>query len=450
MKRLDQYTHVILIGIGGIGMSGLARYFNQKGLEVLGYDRTETDLTKALISEGIKVYYSENKLADDIDFDEEQALIIYTPAISKDSELVKRFKNSGLELFKRSVVLGEITKDLPTLAVAGTHGKTTTSAILAHILKASGIKLTAFCGGVLQNYNSNYIGDGEEVVVVEADEFDRSFLQLHPSAAVITSMDADHLDIYNTSEELISTFNEFSRLVPAEHLFVKAGLNLKAKQIGFEGNSDIYVDKISVQNGSYYFDLHTNQISLKGLEFKLPGRHNLFNAMAALSLAIDFKPELAKSFGKALSSFEGVKRRFNYIYKADDLVVIDDYAHHPTEIDAVHQAISEMHPGKKSVVIFQPHLFSRTKDFADDFAKSLSRFNEVNLLEIYPAREEPIAGVTSDFLLSLIQNSNKRLINKRDIQPRLNPANNEVIALLGAGDIGVEASKISKYLHEKV
>jgi len=450
MKSIDQYTHVILIGIGGIGMSGLARYFNQKNLIVLGYDRTETELTKALHSEGIEVFHSEKKLIKVIQDEKQKALIIYTPAISKNSELVNHFKSKGLELLKRSVVLGEITKHLPTLAVAGTHGKTTTSAILTHILKANGIKLTAFCGGVLQNYNTNYIGDGEEVVVVEADEFDRSFLQLHPSAAVITSMDADHLDIYKTSEELISTFNEFSRLVPAGHLFVKAALNLKAKQIGFEANSDRYVDKISIQNGSYYFDFHTDEISLKDLEFRLPGRHNLFNAMAALSLAIDYRPDLAKSFGKALSSFEGVKRRFNYVYQTSDLVVIDDYAHHPTEIDAVHQAILEMHPGKKVVVIFQPHLFSRTKDFADDFAKSLSRFDEVNLLDIYPAREEPIEGITSDFLLNLIKNPDKHLISKRDIQPRLNRANNEVIAMLGAGDIGIEALKISKYLHENV
>jgi UDP-N-acetylmuramate--alanine ligase len=450
MKKIDQYTHVILIGIGGIGMSGLARYFNQKGLEVLGYDRTETDLTKALISEGIRVYHSESKLTEDIDFDEKRALIIYTPAISKDSDLVKRFKDSGLELFKRSVVLGEITKHLPTLAVAGTHGKTTTSAILTHILKESGIKLTSFCGGVLQNYNTNYIGEGEEVVVVEADEFDRSFLQLHPTAAVITSMDADHLDIYNTSEELIHTFHEFSRLVPKGHLYAKFGLDLEAVSIGFEENSDVYVDKISIQNGSYHFDFHAGKESLKGLIFTLPGHHNLFNATAALSLAIDFKPELAKAFGKALSSFEGVKRRFNYIYKAEDLVVIDDYAHHPTEIDAVHQAISEMHPGKKSVAIFQPHLFSRTKDFAEDFADSLSRFDEVNLLDIYPAREEPIEGITSNFLLNLIQNPQKRVINKSDIQQRLKQAKNEVVVLLGAGDIGVEATKISKYLHEKV
>lgn len=450
MREISQYTQVFLIGIGGIGMSALARYFNQKGLKVSGYDRTETDLTKTLLQEGIEVVYSEiidNQIQN---LSKDSTLVIYTPAISKTSKFFDYFKTQDFEMLKRSVVLGEITKHLPTLAVAGTHGKTTTSAILVHILKANGIKLTAFCGGILQNYNTNYIGDGEEVVVVEADEFDRSFLQLHPTAAVINSMDADHLDIYETSQKLVDTFKEFSRLVPKGHLYAKSGLDLDAKFISINEKSDVQIENISIENGNYIFDFKDGEHHLKSLQFSLPGHHNLFNAAAALALAIDFKPQRASEFGQALVSFEGVQRRFNYVYKSEDLVVIDDYAHHPKEIDAVHQAISEMHSEKKSVVIFQPHLFSRTKDFAEDFARSLAQFDEVNLLEIYPAREEPIEGVTSEFLLNLIQHTSKHLITKNEIQNRIARAKNEVIVLLGAGDIGVEATNISNYLHETI
>ncbi|SDG68636.1 UDP-N-acetylmuramate--L-alanine ligase [Psychroflexus sediminis] len=450
MKETSHYTYVFLIGIGGIGMSALARYFNQKGLKVSGYDRTESTLTKTLIEEGIDVVYSEAVNDQIQNLSKEKTLVIYTPAISKTSKFFDFFKTQGFQMHKRSEVLGHITKHLPTLAVAGTHGKTTTSAILVHILKASGVQLTAFCGGILQNYNTNYIGDGEEVVVVEADEFDRSFLRLHPTAAVINSMDADHLDIYGTSQMLIDTFQEFSRLVPKGHLYAKSGLDVEAQFIAINEDADVRVGSVSIEEGTYIFDFHSGEHHLEALRFSLPGHHNLFNAAAALALAIDFKPEMANQFGKALASFEGVQRRFNYIYKSDDLVVIDDYAHHPQEIDAVYQAISEMHPEKKSVVIFQPHLFSRTQDFAEDFAKSLAQFEEVNLLDIYPAREEPIEGVTSDFLMHLIQHSSKQLITKSEIQERIARAKNEVVVMLGAGDIGVEAIKISKYLHETI
>jgi UDP-N-acetylmuramate--alanine ligase len=450
MKEMKLYKTVFLLGIGGIGMSALARYFNQKGFKVSGYDKTESALTKALVSEGIHVIYTET-ITDDIqNLDPATSLIIYTPAISKTSTLLKHFNTQQFEMYKRSVVLGEITKGKPTLAVAGTHGKTTTSAILSHILKASGVKLTAFCGGILQNYKSNYIGDGEDVLVVEADEFDRSFLYLYPSAAVITSMDADHLDIYTTSKELEDTFIEFSKLVPKHHLYAKSCLNLDAQKIAINQEAEVCVKDISVVGGSYTFTFKKGDLELKGLKLSLPGHHNLFNAAAALALAIDFEPELAQQYGTALASFKGVQRRFQYVYKSDSLVVIDDYAHHPKEIDAVHQAISEMHPQKKSVVIFQPHLYSRTKDFAEDFAKSLAEFDEVYLLEIYPAREEPIEGISSEFLLNLIQHSSKYLISKADIKDRIQRAKHEVIVLLGAGDIGVEAAKLSNYFHETV
>lgn len=447
MKPIQHYTHIFFIGIGGIGMSALARYFNQKELQVLGYDKTKTELTQTLKEEGIEVYYQqdikENVLKT---LPQEATLVVFTPAISSNSTLFNYFKVYGFDMYKRAFILGEITKNLPTLAVAGTHGKTTTSAILAHILKANQIKLTAFCGGILKNYKTNYIGDGEEVVVIEADEFDRSFLQLHPSAAVITSLDADHLDIYGTSESLTLAFHEFSNLVPKGHLYANVTLDMQAQSIAVNDSADYSIQQINIENGSYRFDFESKDVSLKDIQFSLPGHHNLFNAAAALCLAIDFKPSYAGRFAKALASFEGVQRRFNYLYKSDLLIVIDDYAHHPKEIDAVHQAISEMHPEKKSVVIFQPHLFSRTKDFADEFAKSLAQFDEVNLLDIYPAREEPIEGITSKYLLELIDHPKKQLILKNDIQNRIKNASEEVIVLLGAGDIGVEASKISKLL----
>ena len=447
MKSIQEYTHTFFIGIGGIGMSALARYFNQKELKVVGYDKTKTELTQTLEEEGIEVYYKqdieENVLKN---FPQESTLVVFTPAISSNSVLFDYFKADGFDMYKRAFVLGEITKNLPTLAVAGTHGKTTTSAILTHILKANQIKLTAFCGGILQNYKTNYIGDGEDVVVIEADEFDRSFLQLHPSAAVITSMDADHLDIYGTSESLTLAFQEFSNLVPRGHLYANATLDMEAQSIAVNHSADYSIQHIIIENGNYRFNFESKDVILKDIQFSLPGHHNLFNAAAALCLAIDFKPSYADQFARALASFEGVQRRFNYIYKSDFLIVIDDYAHHPKEIDAVHQAISEMHPEKKSVVIFQPHLFSRTKDFADEFAKSLAQFDEVNLLDIYPAREEPVEGITSKYLLELIDHPKKQLILKNDIQDRVKNAGDEVIVLLGAGDIGIEASKILKSL----
>jgi UDP-N-acetylmuramate--alanine ligase len=446
MKEIMQYKQVFLIGIGGIGMSALARYFNKKGLAVSGYDRTASELTHSLSKEGIVVMYSESIGTQIQNLTKDSTLVIYTPAISENSKFFEYFRKHGFEMYKRSVVLGQITKNLPTLAVAGTHGKTTTSAILIHLLKANGIKLTGFCGGILQNYNSNYIGDGEEVVVVEADEFDRSFLQLHPSAAVINSMDADHLDIYGTSQHLQDTFREFANLVPEGKLYAKSGLDLKAQFISIQEETPIKIDQISVEDGSYVFNFYKGDLLLEDLSFSLPGHHNLFNASAALCLAIDFRPELAVEFGQALKTFQGVQRRFNYIIKTDDLVVIDDYAHHPKEIDAVHQAITEMHPDRKRLVVFQPHLFSRTQDFAEEFASSLARFDEVLLLDIYPARELPIPGITSEWLLNLIPHQNKYLITKSDIQKRLKSAKGEVIALLGAGDIGVEAMNLKKLL----
>jgi len=309
---------------------------------------------------------------------------------------------------KRAEVLGIITKDSYTLAVAGTHGKTTTTAILAHLLKESGAKVTAFLGGISENYGSNLILEGNEVVVVEADEYDRSFLQLYPDIVAVSSMDADHLDIYEQANALEKSFIEFSSRAK-EHLLVRNGLPISAPTFGIEDDADYCAQKIKIDNGTYIFDLKTPKEIIKGLRLTLPGKHNLLNAISAFSMALLYGSPIA-SLAKALETFRGVQRRFSYHIKTNNLVYIDDYAHHPTEIDALNQAIREMHPGKEVLAIFQPHLFSRTRDFAEDFAKSLSQFDKVILLDIYPARELPIAGINSTWLLDMVTTKDKKLV----------------------------------------
>ncbi|MDX1603726.1 MAG: Mur ligase family protein, partial [Salinimicrobium sediminis] len=339
-----------------------------------------------------------------------------------------------------------LTKGHFTLAVAGTHGKTTTSSILAHLLQASGSHITAFLGGIAENFNSNLLLDGNEAMVVEADEFDRSFLRLAPNIAAITSMDADHLDIYGDDNTIKASFKEFASLVPEDgKLFYANGLPLEGVSIGIDDNADIAAVNISVKNGSYHFDLRTKDKTYEGFELSLPGKHNLQNAVTALAMALEFgaPPELLAG---ALASFKGVHRRFSYRIKREDLVLIDDYAHHPAEIAAVHQAVNEMHPGKRVLAVFQPHLFSRTRDFAEGFAESLSLFDELLLLDIYPAREKPIEGVTSEWLLKLVKNDKKQLVQKDQLSAVIKSKNVEVVVLMGAGDIGEEVEKIRKNL----
>ncbi|MGM0634488.1 MAG: UDP-N-acetylmuramate--L-alanine ligase [Bacteroidota bacterium] len=442
---MNQEKHIstyFFLGIGGIGMSALARYFNQRGDRILGYDRTSSDLTLQLEKEGIDVFYDESEAINQLQ-NETIAQLIYTPAISKQNLIFDYAVQHQIPLIKRAKLIGEITKNKPTLAVAGTHGKTTTSAILAHILYQSNIQMTAFLGGILLDYDTNYLSTGDDVFVVEADEFDRSFLHLQPTAAVITSLDADHLDIYGSAEELTRTFSEFANLVSGD-LFTSDEIEIGGKQIGFSPKLPIYAENIQIKKGAYHFDFVYEQIQLKSLQLNLPGKHNLFNAMAALSLAISYEPEKAINFGSALRSFNGVKRRFNYLLKEENKVIIDDYAHHPTEIMAVHQAITEMHPNENVMVIFQPHLFSRTQNFADDFARSLALFDEICILEIYPAREEPIEGIHADFLLEKIEHNSKKVISKTAILDVIKQSNCSVFAFLGAGDIGVEAKKVTK------
>ena len=450
MKSLENISTIYFLGIGGIGMSALARYFHANGKLVMGYDKTPTQLTKELQEEGIDITFKEevSKLSAQLK-DKEHTLIIYTPAVSKENLLYQYIIEHNFSILKRAEILGLITKDIPTLAVAGTHGKTTTTAILAHILKQCGVQLTAFLGGISENYQTNFINDGNEAVVVEADEFDRSFLQLSPNIASITSMDADHLDIYGSKNELENSFREFVAKVPnQEDLFFAEGLNLQGNSIGFSSDSDYVINDISIHNGSYFFNFKTPHEVLKEIEFSLPGKHNLMNAAIALAMAIKFGVDSAKA-KHSLASFKGVRRRFTYHLRTEDKVLIEDYAHHPSEINAVYQAVREMHPNKKVLAVFQPHLFSRTQDFANEFATSLSPFDAVMLLEIYPAREKPIAGINSKMLLDKIDNEQKSLIDRELLIDKIKEASAEVVLLLGAGDIGDEVQKIKIALNHE-
>lgn len=439
---------VYFIGIGGIGMSALARYFKFIGKKVAGYDKTETPLTKDLVDLGIQVHYDDDlELVPRTFLDANNTLVVYTPAVPKDHREFNYFMDHGFQVKKRSEVLGLITKDTFCFAVAGTHGKTTTSCILAHLLKETGTPITAFLGGISEDFNSNFLLEGSEYSVVEADEFDRSFLRLSPNVACVTSMDADHLDIYGNSEALHKSFQDFVQcLKPNGKLFVRKGLALEGITYGIEDGSDYCIRNIKVDQGSYIFDLDSPEASLRSVRFNKPGRHNLLNGLVAYAMAIQAgsSPE---NLAAALATFKGVQRRFSYQIKHSNFVFIDDYAHHPTEIDAAFQAVSEMHPGKKVLAVFQPHLFSRTRDFVDEFARSLSNFPSLLLLEIYPAREKPIEGVTSQWLLDKIISPRKKLIEKSDLISEIVAQNPDVLITLGAGDIGLEVPKIKKELN---
>lgn len=448
MKNLNHIQNYYFIGIGGIGMSALARYLKAKGKFVAGYDKTASSLIQDLKSEEIDVVFKDNidAIPQQILDNREDSLIIYTPAIPKDHHQFEYFNTQGFSILKRAELLGQISRNFFTMAIAGTHGKTTTTAILAHLLKETHAEVTAFLGGISEDIQSNLILKGEQVMVVEADEFDRSFLQLSPNFAAITSMDADHLDIYGKKEELEKSFKEFAAKVPNDgKVFVKNGLPLKGIKIGINDKADYTAKNIRIENGCYLFDLQTPKTIIKNLKFNLPGKHNLLNAITALAMAIEYGSP-TQGLASALYSFKGVRRRFSYKIKSENLVLIDDYAHHPTEIAAVHQAVREMYPHKKVLAVFQPHLFSRTRDFAEDFASSLSNFDEVILLDIYPARELPIQGVSSAWLLDKIGNTKKMLVTKSKLVDKIRESNSEVVVIMGAGDIGEEVDKIKKKL----
>lgn len=458
--NLNQIENVYFIGIGGIGMSALARYFKTIGKNVSGYDKTPTTLTSDLILIGITIHFEDNIALIPKDFYLENTLIIITPAVPKTHSEWNYFLERDFQIKKRAEVLGIITKETFCFAVAGTHGKTTTSSILAHILYESGADVTSFLGGIVENYNSNLIGNGKTITVVEADEFDRSFLHLHPNIACITSMDADHLDIYGDSAAIEASFLEFAdKVQDKSKLFIARGLPLDGVVIAIEDfNLDTTVPlsgirgffrafNIRIDKNQYKFDVQTPTETLLDLEFGLPGKHNLTNALMAIAMAKTFGTSTSE-IAKALLSFKGIKRRFSYQIKSESLVYIDDYAHHPTEINAVYQAVSELYPNQKVLAIFQPHLFSRTKDFIDDFAKSLSQFNQTILLDIYPARELPIEGVNSEWLLSKMTNKNKKLVSKNNLIEAIKKSDATIIVTIGAGDIGEMVDAIKNALLE--
>jgi UDP-N-acetylmuramate--alanine ligase len=436
--ELRNVQRVYLIGIGGIGMSGLARYFAHLGCIVCGYDKTPTDLTDALRNEGIQVIFEDNregvpKSFRDLD---DSTLIIYTPAIPKNSDILNFFQRKGFVMWKRSQVLGLISKSKFTIGVAGTHGKTTTSCMVAHILKDSGKDCSAFLGGIASNYQTNVLFGNNDIVVVEADEYDRSFLTLHPDIAIITSMDADHLDIYGDHAQLTESFKLYaSQLKPGGTLIHRKGLPLDG---GFTYSiseaADATAQNIRVDNGDFYFDFKSGDLTISDIKLGIAGLHNIENSVAAIKVALllDISADAIKS---ALGLFKGVKRRFEYIVKTPDHIYIDDYAHHPEELRAAITSVKKLYPNKKLTTIFQPHLFTRTRDFVDGFAEVLDMSDELILLDIYPARELPIEGVTSAMITDRMHLANKQILSKQAAIDKVRSEQPELLLTVGAGDI---------------
>lgn len=443
MGILDK-TYYYFIGAGGIGMSALERYFKSIGKTVLGYDKTPTELTSELIAEGIEIHFEDNIDLIPAEINQENTLVIYTPAIPKEHTELNYFFENNFEVLKRSEVLGQITKDTYAIGVAGTHGKTTTSSILGHLLKVADLDSTAFLGGIAENYQSNIISNGSKYTVAEADEFDRSFLRLSPKVAIITSDDADHLDIYGEREEVKKSFQEFASIVE-EQLFVRKGLNFSnAKTYGINEGADYDGVNVRIENGFYVFDVNTPNGTLKDIKFQLPGRHNMENAIAAIAVA-DYLGVSSEKIHEALASFIGVKRRFNR-FEINGKIYVDDYAHHPTELNAVIRSLKELYPGKKVLGVFQPHLFTRTRDFAHEFAESLSQLNELILLDIYPARELPIEGITSDWLLKMVDLEQKTVSSLSEAMEHIKSKDFDVLLTVGAGNIDTIVKPIKNWL----
>ena len=440
------YTNIYFIGIGGIGMSAIARYYNAKGFKVSGYDKTPSPLTEALESEGIDVHYEDN--IDFIPENVESTLVVYTPAIPKDMGELVYVQEHGYRVIKRSQMLGEITRGQRCMAVAGTHGKTTTSTLVSHLFADSGEGCSAFLGGISKNYNSNLLTAQNDIVVVEADEFDRSFLQLYPEIAVITSMDADHLDIYGDEAHIRRAFKDFASQVSGR-VIVKYGLDITSTDTKAEirtysyGNpaADFYAEIL--ENG--HFNLHYPGGVIDDCVVGIPGWVNIENATGAAAIALSYgiEPEKIKA---ALASFSGVKRRFDLQVKRPDCVYIDDYAHHPEEISAALSSIRNSYPQMKMTVVFQPHLYTRTRDFADGFAAALSKADKLILLDIYPAREEPIPGVTSEIIFKDVTSPEKVLLKRSELMDYLAGEKIELLVTVGAGDIDRFVGPIAEML----
>ncbi len=458
-SSMTDWQYIYFVGIGGIGMSALARWFKANGFEVAGYDKTRTTLVEKLEEEGIAI-----TLEDSIDTipasfldDSEKTLIIYTPAVPVQHQQMLYFRDHNFLILKRSQVLGILTKNLRTIGVAGTHGKTTTSSLVAHILRYAGVNSTAFLGGITQNYNTNLLLNEptdhlEEVFcVVEADEFDRSFLTLFPEIAIVTSTDADHLDIYGKHEAVLESFREYvSQIDENGVLFMRTGLELsgstKAEVLSYSLDSGVFHSRnITIRNGRFVFDFVYPDGVIEGIAMKIPGYHNIENSIAASAVAlhIGVAPDQIKA---ALETYGGVKRRFEYQLEEGGKIYIDDYAHHPTEIEAFLSSVKGLYPGRHVTAIFQPHLFSRTRDFVDGFAESLSLADRLLLLDIYPARELPIAGVNSEMILEKVTSADKQLVSKYKVLSILRDLDTDIVVTIGAGDIDTLVDPIRNQL----
>jgi UDP-N-acetylmuramate--alanine ligase len=446
---LDKITNIYFIGIGGIGMSALARYFHSKGALVSGYDKTRTELTIELELAGIAIHYKEdlNLIAKEAD------VVVYTPAVPLGHKELTYYRANSYNVVKRSDVLQWITENSFNICVGGTHGKTTTTTMIGHILRHSGYGGNAFLGGIAANYNSNFWSSEKNVCVVEADEYDRSFLKLSPDVAVITAMDPDHLDIYGTAEEVENAFIQFTRRVkPGGCLIAKHGLKrgneLKAANhftYSFdETNADVYASDVKVVKGSYHFNVIAKDWKIKDVVMNMGGLHNIENAVAAITVAKYLKIDDEK-IKAAVEDFKGVRRRFEYIIKNDEHVLIDDYAHHPMELEALIKGVRSIYKDKLTV-IFQPHLYTRTNDLADGFAASLDLADEVILLPIYPARELPIEGVESEMILEKMKLVGKKVLSKEDMQSWVEENKPKLLVMAGAGDIDVLVETVKQIL----
>ena len=474
-RDISKYEYAYFLGIGGIGMSAICRYFMSIGIKVFGYDKTESALTKSLISEGADINYTDSisSFPEVINQNINKTIFILTPAVpNKHSHLVY-LKEKGIGIYKRAEVLGMISNSMFSICVAGTHGKTTTSTLIAHLLESANINYTAFLGGISANYNTNYLRktngeslatNGREIVVLEADEFDRSFHQLQPDLAIITAIDPDHLDIYDTHRAFEDAFNHFANLIRTSEnteTSVKSGQLIIEEKLTLElthiigvnsyGNSPLSgysCQNIQIENGKFHFDFYEGQTFVSNFVCGLPGFHNVSNATAALAICHGMLRMDIEKLKVGIASYKGAKRRFEYVVDNTDFVVIDDYAHHPEELNAIIGSVKSLYPSKKITGIFQPHLFSRTRDFVDGFADSLSKLDELWLMEIYPAREEPIPNINSTWLLEKINLEQKSLVNPELILEKLNTSKPEVLLILGAGDIDRIVSPISKIYAE--
>jgi len=446
MLSLDHIDRIYFLGIGGIGMSALARYFAAKDYEVAGYDRNQSEICISLENASCSISYDDALTTIPESFEQsENTLVVYTPAIPKTNRLLKYFTDKGFALCKRAEILGAITRNNQCLAIAGTHGKTTISSMLAYVLSDNQVDCSAFLGGIATDFDSNLRIGSDDMAVVEADEFDRSFLQLSPNWALISSMDPDHLDIYGTAKHLEESFQLFSDKVEDGNLIAKEGLNVSSKYTYALGSdtADFSAKNIRVEEGAYHFDIVYPKGICENVITGLPGIHNVENALAAFAMAY-FQGVSSSGIVASIASFSGVKRRFECHIKTDHQVYIDDYAHHPKEIEVAIQSARDLYPNKELTIIFQPHLFTRTRDFMDDFATALSAADKVMLLDVYPARELPIEGVSAQVLLEKITCKEKGLYSKSEFPKVITET--EVLMTLGAGDIDVLIQPIKKYL----